>query len=381
MAFIAECPFCHLKQQGVPHDLAGSSSECPRCHNLFTLSVSVAAATEATSGPRRLGRRRAPLRKEKATASASPSDPEPLAPQRPLGDWTQLKPQPEATVTEPVSLAAPPPPEKPHSTSKPRTKNTLGIAALLAGGLAILVAAIPGSGGLCLLLAGVGLIFGMLGFVSWLLNNNGIGYAGAGLVVSMALLVVATFQPEWLGLTWQGLDSWGWDSSPQTLVLSGIAGRSSHVRIARSEWVDAGRGAIEKADFQVRIKSAIMKTVQIEREKSAPAKKSLVIELSVQNVGSRHPIEYRSWAEVYPGNVPVLKDNLGNSYRSVGSVTDVAERLPDGLLAPGKSFEDAIVFEAPTDGIEFLHLELPAAAIGLRGTFRLQIPRNMITSP
>src|SRR5437870_5575695 len=41
MAFIAECPFCRVKLQKVPDHREGDSTECPRCHNLFTLAAMI----------------------------------------------------------------------------------------------------------------------------------------------------------------------------------------------------------------------------------------------------------------------------------------------------------------------------------------------------
>src|SRR5690348_9221190 len=38
MAFVAECMFCHLILRGVPDQRLGSSLECPRCRNCFTLA-------------------------------------------------------------------------------------------------------------------------------------------------------------------------------------------------------------------------------------------------------------------------------------------------------------------------------------------------------
>src|SRR6516165_1003801 len=38
MAFATECTFCHLILRGVPDQRLGSSFECPRCHNCFTLA-------------------------------------------------------------------------------------------------------------------------------------------------------------------------------------------------------------------------------------------------------------------------------------------------------------------------------------------------------
>jgi hypothetical protein len=382
MAFIAECPFCHVKLQGVPHELAGSSTQCPKCRNLFTLSASTDVAEEPAVGPRRLLRRRASV-PGPTLAFVPPKALETAPPEPRRGDWTHVKPAPPPQPADQPSAAPAPvaPPKKTFPAGKPRTLNTLGIASLLAGGLALLAAALPTTSDLCLPLAGVGLVFAILGGISWLLNNNGIGYAAGGLAVSGLLLLVAVVRPTLLGLNLHALDSWEWGLPAQTLVVSDSATTGGRVSIANAEWIDATRGAIEQDDFRVRIKSALIKPSIFEQEKNAPPQKSLVIQLRVDNVSSKRKIAYKSWGEVYPGNVPVLKDNLGNAYRSLGSVTDMAEYFNAGLLAPGKSFEDALTFEAPRDGIESLRLELPAAAIGSRGRFRLLIPKSMIAAP
>src|SRR5207245_10401586 len=52
MAFIAECPFCHIKLQKVPDYREGSSLECPRCKNLFTLTVMISPPKPRASTPK-----------------------------------------------------------------------------------------------------------------------------------------------------------------------------------------------------------------------------------------------------------------------------------------------------------------------------------------
>ena len=52
MAFIAECPFCHIKLQKVPDYREGSSVECPRCKNLFTLTVMISPPKPRASAPK-----------------------------------------------------------------------------------------------------------------------------------------------------------------------------------------------------------------------------------------------------------------------------------------------------------------------------------------
>ena len=52
------------------------------------------------------------------------------------------------------------------------------------------------------------------------------------------------------------------------------------------------------------------------------------------------------------------------------------------ISPPRDAGEDALfallVFEPPLENIEYLHLELPAAACGMTGTLYLQIPKGMI---
>lgn len=389
MAFTAECPFCHLRVQNVPHDLAGSSTTCPRCRNLYTLSASSDPEMEVTVGPRRKARRPAVIAEPERLSEPPPAPPPPSPPpavSKTYGDWTKLdskaetpKPEPRSDVPPPAPTSSPAPITS-APAAKPRTINTLGVASLLAASLALVSAAIPSAGGLCLLLAGVSMVFGMLGLASWLLNNNGAGYACAGLLGSIVLLLVAFVRPTSLGVDLQSLEWWEWGAPGQTLVpLDNTGGQPRAV--GDLEWVDARTGAIQQGDFQVSVQSAKIKAVKPPQPPDAAVEKSLVLELRVQNVGTRRSVGYKSWAEVYPGNSPLLKDNQGTAYRAVGTQADPVEILGDGLLHPGKSHRDALTFEAPATTVEYLHLELPATAIGARGKFRLMIPRAMITGP
>jgi hypothetical protein len=413
MAFIAECPFCHTKLQGVPHELAGSSTECPRCHNLFTLSIGAADTPVPLVGPRRVARKRfrpekaqakdlkpAPLQPEKAEVAtftpaalhaketeaidATPIAEETLPATRRLDSKTAKRKLPRKRSRDPDPLPAPAPQlqKSPEPARRPRTRNTLGVASLVAASLALLTASISPIADLSVPLAGVGVVFALLGLASWLLNNNGIGYASAGMAVSLALLLVAVVRPNWLGLSMEFLDGWEWSSEPQTLILAAGQGSGGRVAIELSQWVDATRGSIEQGDFRLRVKSVILKNSPSEKASKSSGQKILVVVLRVNNVGASRKIEFKSWGEVFAGNVPILKDNLGNSYRSLGvAPLEFAEHARDASLAPGKYIDDAISFEAPPDNFESLRLELPATAIGARGQFRLLIPKSMISSP
>src|SRR5262249_38891369 len=49
-------------------------------------------------------------------------------------------------------------------------------------------------------------------------------------------------------------------------------------------------------------------------------------------------------------------------------------------LAPGQILTVPLYYPAPASTVAALHLELPAAALGLEGSFRFQIPRAMYAS-
>ncbi len=76
-----------------------------------------------------------------------------------------------------------------------------------------------------------------------------------------------------------------------------------------------------------------------------------------------------------------LTDNFGNPYKRLS--LDPGSQVPGQIssatsIYPGKRLEDLLVFEPPIENLQFLRLELPAAAFGGTGTLRLQIPKTMI---
>ena len=82
-------------------------------------------------------------------------------------------------------------------------------------------------------------------------------------------------------------------------------------------------------------------------------------------------------------NAATLTDNFGNPYKPFKVNVALGEEIPGQISAetsiyPEKNIEDLLVFEPPLENIEFLRLELPAAACGMTGTLHLQIPKSMI---
>ena len=75
-----------------------------------------------------------------------------------------------------------------------------------------------------------------------------------------------------------------------------------------------------------------------------------------------------------------LTDNDGNRYRGVSfsAPSVVKDAKTNESIYPGKSIVDAVVFELPIDGAEYLDLKLSAKGCKEDGEFRFRIPAEMI---
>src|SRR2546426_814435 len=131
MAFIAECPFCHIKLQKVPDYREGSSVECPRCKNLFTLTVMISPPKPRASTPKIVVPKVAPV------PAAMPAPAPVLTPADLPVVPHHLEPAPPAPAREMPRrvVAAPSIPEvravEAHQDSLPRAKpvHNVGVAA------------------------------------------------------------------------------------------------------------------------------------------------------------------------------------------------------------------------------------------------------------
>src|SRR5262249_41683921 len=105
----------------------------------------------------------------------------------------------------------------------------------------------------------------------------------------------------------------------------------------------------------------------------------LAIRLRVRNVGVERRFEYTSWAEAADPPAATLRDAQGKVYRLKSFGPDaVLGHTMKGSVTPGKFVEDVLVFEPPPKEVEFLRLELAAAACGGTGKLLIQIPGSMI---
>ena len=382
MAFTAECPFCHIQLRNVPHDRAGASTECPRCHSLFTLAplLGIRPAARSKAVPSVPAAASTLPEFSWGTQTVSPSVRTPLPP-------TASLPAPSLKLTPRSALPLPanetdfgPPPDRGE-------KSLLGIGAFFLGSAALLAASIPPLGMLTLPASGVGVVLGIAGLFRRLSKRGGgVGWPAAGLAVSLSVCIVAGLWPTVLGLAPRGTGAGLPVNERLTLVplmnRTGSAARSA----TEADWVDASQNAVHKSDLRLVVTSVTVKPVEYKDargKQAATREKYLVIGLRLSNVGINHTIDYASWGETGQAGgerSPRLQDNFGRTYslKTFEPGTEVAGRLRRATIGPLKAVQDVLIFEPPAAGIDSLRLELPCSVFGAADKFRLIIPGRWV---
>jgi hypothetical protein len=391
MPFVAQCLFCRVMLQGVPDHCLGSSIECPRCHNSFTLAPMANPPPVAARQPKAAS-------PEPAAVAAKPSPHVTAAVPAPA------QPAPAVQLLEGVAPAAAVPPESRLPAGRPRVTsgaplpapdgtNYPGLASFLLGSFAFLAAAVLHVGWVTFALGLLGLLLGVVGC---LLSSGGprrLVLPIAGTAVSLPAVIVAAFLPHWLGLG----PLWGRPKPPDltgdaAISLSGGGGlrRATGREIV---WVDASHDALVHGDVRLRVSSAAVEAVKFVpvQGKAPPSARGLVIALRITNAGIERNLNYTSWGDSPPPQQsrflgppppdgPVLRDNQGKAYatKAFPAGWAVKGKAASASIPPGKMLDDVLVFEAPPPDIKFLRLELPASAVGAAGRLHMEIPRQMI---
>ena len=399
MSFVAECPFCRIKLQGVPDHRAGGSVECPRCHNLFTLAamvnpptlrprpVQAAALAGAPAVP--AAEPKPVVQTEELPVRVTQSD---QAIPRPSPTAPQTGPDQEPVKVEPRLPDFSRPPAKKNYAPPPKAEgwevNGFGLASFLLGGLALAIASLSYIGMLAMPLSGLGVLLAFMGLAVSSPKKGGVIYPIAGLTVCLPVLLILIFSPGLLG--GRPFDfSWGKKQAASgTVVHLPRQGRGWHVAVNEQEWTDASKGGLTRDGVRLQVSAVAIQPVETKdaRTGRTASERCLAITLQISNVDRVRKINYASWAESAPSSQkgsPSLLDNLGRSYRrkKVSSDRDRTGSIRTVTIDPGKDVEEVLVFEAPPQEIAFLSLELPGSALGVSGVFKLEIPRQMISYP
>jgi hypothetical protein len=150
-------------------------------------------------------------------------------------------------------------------------------------------------------------------------------------------------------------------------------------------WTDASKGPVQHGDVRVQLTGVTVRNVRIKDmlgEEFVSPTKHLAIRLEIFNTSSMRKLDFLGWSETSPDrNAASLTDNFNRLYNRMSP--DPGAEIPGQIITatslyPGKQLEDLLVFEPPVDKIQFLRLQLPAAAFGSSGSLNLQIPDGMV---
>jgi hypothetical protein len=381
MPFIAECLFCG-HQLRAPDEAAGLSATCPRCGNAFTLAPMARRPSIAPLGLPLKAQQppEAPL----AVMNALPTPKILAVTGHASGDKGPTDTSLDAALTAQQQLPLlqiSPAATSPESAGwlHPFGAGSffLGTFALLWPQLGLLLfLSIPLSIG--------GLFLGLLGMVIYLeAPRIRLLLPGAGAALNLVVLVVMIFCPDLLVDPRRFGSAEGGNAGPGGVVV-GEKHSVAKREVAPEGWVDISRDYVQCGDVQLRMPEDRRAGVQYVDLKNAQGQtlargKYLLIPVRLSNVNGARKITYESWNA--PGQTGGLRDQKDRVYPvpSLPAGAQVPGQVQSAALLPGKFVNDVLIFEAPARQVEYLRLELPAAAIGGTGQLRLLIPSSMIS--
>jgi hypothetical protein len=245
---------------------------------------------------------------------------------------------------------------------------------------------LPGVDWLSFPFAGLGLFLAVAGTMHGLAQKSTpvLALAGGGLSGAV-LLVVGLWPSVFNPLLGQRPGTNQAGQQAFVLPVGKGTGRAT-TTVTEDTWVDASREAVQRGDVRVRVQSATVATAPFKdpaRGRSA-RDRHLLIALRIYNTGAERRIAYTSWGEPATGReseLARLTDHAGRAYhlRGFDPGIELVGRSAQARVSPGQYVDDLLVFEPPAASLEYLRLELPAAACSSSGTFRLQLPRSQIT--
>jgi hypothetical protein len=338
MSFLMQCPFCPA-QIKLPE--TAQVATCPQCSNTFRAIHPEEAAAIAAE--------KAEAEAHAAAVAAGLEEPD-------------LEPDPQASVARPAPEALLPP-----------WVGVWGFAALLLGGLALLLAPLPTVPWLTITLAGLGLVSAGVGIAKTAKNPQAkdIAWLAAGGFFSFAVLAVTLSAPGMLNRYWT-MDGAVARADPHKLIA--VTKQGGRV-LAPEDLVDAETEAIGQDDVVVRLMSVGAGPVQDRGGKSF-----LLIHLRLASSGQERGITFAGFGA--DKHRPTLKDGSGKSYpfleqrpRKVpaGGLVFQSEAPRTVEIRPMQFLDYQLVFETPADLMFPVFLELPTPAWNRKGVCKFRI--------
>ena len=273
------------------------------------------------------------------------------------------------------------------------------LTAFLLGSFALGIGSMPYMGLPSKLMAGAGLVMVLCAHASSLAD------ASAKLAVPVLASVLCLFDLFFIG-SWP---SWPRSEAKGPFAVKLNAHAANPIRsVGPEDWVDASTECLRSQGLRIQVASVNSQEASSlgARRPASLKKRILVIKICVSHEGHPQPsVPFSSWAghsQEPSENPPSLSDGNTNyslvplvKEKAVARMTGVRGESGDGPRMPkditliaqpqsvtlGRGLWETLCFLEPVVEFEMLQLELPAAAFGLEGSFRFQIPKSMITTP
>lgn len=289
--------------------------------------------------------------------------------------------------------------------------HSLGISSLVLGIFSFFVCWMPIIG---FPLSGLGFLLGIVGLIlAFARNGTGIGYSIAGTAVNGIGLLLGFIFITFIASTFQAVDQAmnelkkenvpvqakpvhpttpdARPSEDDTSVPTKVGDQPTAMPPAPTQpteptWAKAGT-SLQLGDVQLRITEVVIGKVPLWREildrDGVSEDDLLTIWLEVANTSERKKIDYQGWMSDYASLLDIdakLTDDADNNYRRINfsATLKVKDAVTNESIYPGKSIRDAVVFELPIDGAEYLRLKLSAKGCKEKGEFRFEIPKEII---
>ena len=296
--------------------------------------------------------------------------------------------------------------------------NPIGVAALVLGIIAALIAWVPFLGLVAIPVALLGALLGAIGLIYGLISRRGkVATASIGLALCLGSVLLSMAMTgtvaNRIGEAMKEAEQKTNRSAQPAIAAAPVIPEAkpkaiaAHLAVAPAPALAAQPEAVpapvvetwlspdqpgQLGNVQVRLISVTLAPVFLRERTPFPGKENargeskeplLSIVLEISNLDANRKLDYKTLAGqrfALGQDKATLRDNFGNHYRSIGfGFSDLPEfRTEEESIYPGKMIKDQLVFEAPIGTAVHLDLEIPATNVGQAGFFRFRIPAQAI---
>ncbi len=360
---LIHCPRCRSRFQ-IPDEAAGKTATCanPQCRTKFVIPA--ATAPPKTPGSSNSGGGMVPSQSSTGVTNPDPTE---------ITIQLATKPKRPSSVT--IHTAHP--------------SNSMGIVSLVVGVLALLLCWLPMMNRLGYAIGGLGVVLGLFGLiVASQQRGVSIGFPLGGLGLSIVGLVLAFQMDNGVQKMKKAVKTAISDMEKDIAAGKPAGARNVPGQPAKDEagepkrWADATKIVLTRGEVSMKVTGVRLgNTARLGIQGKQEVGPYLLIGLRVNNRSETRKVDFKGWSNGldFLGPKCSLVDEHGNDYAqmraTIGETWDGP--VPRETIAPRGIMLDLLIFEPPVNAAKELHLEIPAAPLGLEGWYRFSIPRQM----